>query len=188
MNAAVHPRPDIGKTVDPNHIQPTEKEKMKQKYTIQRNDADNALLLQEYGELDKEIMSLLCEETYAAETIKTALASGKKELIAALRTRNMYPPSVMADKIADAVMTLYQSEGAPTAEILFDDRELFEMESQEANAEEEDIENDDDDDDIDALIDEGIEDDYEDKKIIKDLKSSLKVADDDSVDTDDETA
>jgi len=186
MNAAVHPWPDRGRTDDPNHIQATEKEKMKQKYTIQRNDADNALLLQEYGELDKEIMSLLCEETYAAETIKTALASGKKELIAALRTRNMYPPSVMADKIADAVMTLYQSEGAPTAEILFDDRDLFEMESQQANDEEEDIETDDG--DIDALIDEDIEDDYEDKKIIKDLKSSLKVADDDSVETDDENA
>ena len=43
-----------------------------------------------------------------------------------------------------------------------------------------------DDDDIDSVLEDDIDDVYEEKKIIKDLKSTLKVADEDSADTDDD--
>ena len=40
--------------------------------------------------------------------------------------------------------------------------------------------------DIDSVLEDDIDEVYEDKKIIKNLKSTLKVADDDAADTDDD--
>jgi hypothetical protein len=83
---------------------------MKQKYTIVRDDKNNQLIIREFAELDKEILSLLCEETYDQKLIRAAIKSGKEELIAALRTNNLYPPGIYADKIANAVKELYRTK------------------------------------------------------------------------------
>ncbi|MEJ2097036.1 MAG: hypothetical protein P8Y38_07825 [Deltaproteobacteria bacterium] len=63
-------------------------------------------------------------------------------------------------------------------------KEFFDTENL-AKEEEEELEADSDDLD-DLLEDEDIDDGYEDKKMIKNLKSSLKVADDESTDPDEE--
>jgi hypothetical protein len=76
---------------------------MKQKYAIVRDDKNKQLIVREFAELDKEILSLLCEETYADKRIRAAIRKGREELIAALRTKNLYPPGIYAKKIADAV-------------------------------------------------------------------------------------
>jgi hypothetical protein len=76
---------------------------MKQKYTIIKDDKNKQLIIREFAELDKEILSLLCEETYDQKLIRSAIKSGKEDLIAALRTNNLYPPGIYADKIANAV-------------------------------------------------------------------------------------
>lgn len=161
---------------------------MKQKYSIHKDTEKQRLVIKEYGELNKEILSLLCEEAYPEDVIKGAITEGKEALIHALRTRNMYPPGVFANSIADLVMALYNSEGEQSTEIMLDDKEFFEGNEIGVPQEEKDVESDDG--DIDSVLDGGIEDDidevYEDKKIIKDLKSTLKVADDDGVDTDDD--
>ena len=156
---------------------------MKQKYSIYKDTQNKKLIIKEYAELDKEILSLLCEETYSDDTIVVAIQNGEETLVRALRTRNMYPPSTFATKIATAVISLYESSEEQSMEIMFDDKELFEKE--EAPIESEDSV-DADSEDIDELLDDEIDDDYEDKKLIKDLKSSLKVADDDTIDTDEE--
>jgi len=103
--------------------------------------------------------------------------------VRALRTRNMYPPSTFANKIAAAVIALYDAGEEQSVEIMFDDKELFDKEevvTESENSVDADSE------DIDELLEDEIDDVYEDKKLIKDLKSSLKVADDDSIDTDEE--
>ena len=153
---------------------------MKQKYTIYKDIENKRLIIQEYAELDKEILSLLCEESYDDARITSAIQGGRDALIGVLRTRNMYPPSAFVSKIAAAVVSLYDGGDERSIEIMFDDKELFEKEvivDEPVTVVEADAE------DIDDLLEDEIDDVYEDKKLIKDLKSSLKVADDESVDT-----
>jgi hypothetical protein len=156
---------------------------MKQKYSLHK-DADNKkLVIKEYAELDKEILSLLCEETYEDDVVKACIDKGTEALIQALRTRNMYPPRTFAQKIADAVVMLYNADGEKSKDIFFDDKEFFEIDEAVKDSEvrlERDAE------DLADLLEDDIDDVYDDKKIIKNLKSSLKVADDESVDPEEE--
>jgi hypothetical protein len=156
---------------------------MKQKYTIHKDTENKRLIIKEYAELDKEILSLLCEESYEDARVTSAIQKGPDALIGVLRTRNMYPPSAFVSKIAAAVVSLYDAGDEQSMEIGFDDKELFEKQAQ---AEEPETAVDADTEDIDDLLEDEIDDVYEDKKLIKDLKSSLKVADDESVDTNDD--
>jgi len=83
---------------------------MKQKYLIINDKKNKQIQIQEYAELNKEMLSLLCEEAYDYKTIKPAIASGTDTLIAALRTNNLYPPGIYAEKIASAVTELLKSK------------------------------------------------------------------------------
>ncbi|MBW2679082.1 MAG: hypothetical protein JRD49_16175 [Deltaproteobacteria bacterium] len=157
---------------------------MKQKYSIHKDTEKQQLVIKEYGELNKEILSLLCEEAYPEDVIKAAIDKGKEALISTLRTRNMYPPGVFANSIADLVVTLYGSEGEQSTEILLDDKAFFEKKGSAPPPEEDTVESEDG--DIDAVLEDDIDEVYEEKKIITDLKSTLKVADEDSADADDD--
>ena len=157
---------------------------MKQKYSIHKDTEKQRLVIKEYGELNKEILSLLCEESYPQDVVQDAIKAGKETLVKVLRTRNMYPPGIFASSIADLVIALYGSEGEQSTEIMLDDKEFFESDDRVSPPEDEEVESDED--DIDAVLEEDIDEVYEDKKMIKDLKSTLKVADDDVVDTDDD--
>jgi len=99
---------------------------MKQKYLIHKDVENQTLVIKEYAELNKEILSLLCEETYPEDAIKAAIEEGKEKLVSVLRTRNMYPPSVFANSIADLVIVLYNSAGEQSTEIFLDDKAFFE--------------------------------------------------------------
>ena len=47
------------------------------------------------------MLSLLCEEAYDCQTIKSAMLQPERiTLIVALRTNNMYPPGIYAEQIA----------------------------------------------------------------------------------------
>lgn len=153
---------------------------MKQKYSILKDDAKEELIIREYAELDKEILSLLCEETYDVRSIKAEIDKDKDVLIAKLRTRNMYPPYIFADRIADAVIGILSPEGPPSAELFFDDKEFFiKPPTEDLLIEEDEI--DDDSDSIDELLEDEI-DEYGDKKIIKNIKTSIKIAEDEPMD------
>jgi hypothetical protein len=160
---------------------------MKQKYVIEKSENGEQIVVKEYAELDKEMLSLLCQESYVAADLTTAQSQGKPALIEAIRTHNMYPPGFYADQIADAIIGLLAGSDAPTAELFFDDKELF---AQEAAASDESLSDDADEDDG-VVVDELLEDDMEDEdeegqKIFTRLKSSLKMSDDDlgSIDED----
>ena len=159
---------------------------MKQKYTIVRDDKNKQLIIREFAELDKEILSLLCEETYDQKAIRAAIKSGKEDLISALRTNNLYPPGIYAEKIADAVKELFSAKGKESEDLFFDDLELLTKESA-AKAIKEKKE--DDSEDLEEVVEEDFESVYEDeeKEPIDKLDSSLKIADDEFEDTIDES-
>ena len=154
---------------------------MKQKYVVLLDNEDGKLSIQEYAELDKEMLSLLCEETYEAAAIKAALEKNQSALIQALRTNNMYPPGVYTERIAQAVVEMFQPGANTSAELFFEERDMFE----EADEDVEDASDDDDGDeagmDVDELLDDDeIDDGFEEKGIIKNLKKSIKTSDEET--------
>ena len=156
---------------------------MKQKFSLVRDTEKNMLIIKEFAELDKEILSLLCEETYTDETIQAAILLGKPNLISAIRTHNLYPPAIYTQKIVDAILGIYADDGSPSAELFFDDRELFTESLVDSMADDdEEIDSEDSSvDGVDDLLEDDLEDDYdEDSNIVNNLKSSLKVSDDDA--------
>lgn len=96
---------------------------MKQKYLIFKNKTSGSLTIQEFAELDKDMFSLICEESYEWQDIQNAMSDGKGRLISKLRTPNLYPIAEYADKIADSVMAIHQGDGATEdpVELVFDD-------------------------------------------------------------------
>jgi len=159
---------------------------MKQKYTIVRDDKNKQLIIREFAELDKEILSLLCEETYEQKAIRAAIKSGREDLISALRTNNLYPPGIYAEKIADAVKELFSAKGKESEDLFFDDLELLTKESA-AEVMKKQKENDSE--DLEEVVEEDFESVYEDeeKEPLDKLDSSLKIADDEFEDTSDES-
>jgi len=154
---------------------------MKQKYVVLLDNENGKLSIQEYAELDKEMLSLLCEETYDAAAIKTAMDRERSALIQALRTNNMYPPGIYTERIADAVAEMFQPGANTSAELFFEEREMFDADDEEV-LEDAGIEDDEKDDmDVDDLLDDDdIDDDFEEKGIIKNLKKNINISDEDN--------
>lgn len=155
---------------------------MKQKYVVLLDAENGKLAIQEYAELDKEMLSLLCEESYDADAIKNAMEKDRNTLIQALRTHNMYPPGVYTERIADAIVEMFQPGANTSAELFFEEREMFEAFSEETVDKPDDDDEDDGDDDAgmgvdDLLDDDDIDDDFEEKGIIKNLKKTIKISD-----------
>ena len=155
---------------------------MKQKYLIINDKKDKQFKIQEFAELDKEMLSLLCEEAYDYNTIASAISEGKEELIAVLRTNNMYPPGIYAEKIAEAVMDLNTSKDKDSAELYFDDVNLL-TKNRETGKVVEQLE--DDSADLDDMLEDDFDESYQDKDELKKGNKTLKIADDDYVDIDD---
>ena len=151
---------------------------MKQKYVVLVDHESGKLAIQEYAELDKEMLSLLCEETYEVQTIKQAMDTDRNALIQAIRTFNMYPPGVYTERIANAIIELFQPGANTSAELFFEEREMFESE-EEASVDEPEAEDEDAEMDVDDLLEDDIEDDdFEEKGIIKNLKKNMTPSDD----------
>ncbi len=155
---------------------------MKYKYALAKLE-DGGLSIKEYADLDKEIFSLLCEEIYPAEKIASAVQAGGSALITVLRSRNLYPPRHYSIKIANAISELFNSEET-SIELMFSDMDtivktdalppviaLDEMENET---------------ELDELLEDEGEEDFEDKNDLKIITSSIKVADDEMVDIDEE--
>lgn len=156
---------------------------MKQKYTILRNRETNELVIKEYAELDKDILSLVCEQRFDGETVQSGIEKGKDFLISVLRTRNMYPPGLYVAEIAKAVTQIFKSAEKDSADLHFDelaflsrgkdDQEVLEEVEEESN-------------NIDELLEEDIETTIDDANTINNLNSSIKIADDDALEIDED--
>jgi len=157
---------------------------MKQKYVIEMDPENGSLILKEFAELDKDILSFLCQQSYDMAAIEGAVSGGKPAMIAALRTDNMYPPTVYASEIAERAMTMLSSGDPVSQEILFDASTFLAKESEETIAEEED-EGEDGEEGIEDLLKGDVDEKYEGKNI-GNLKSSIKIADNESLAVDDD--
>jgi len=158
---------------------------MRQKYEILKDDDNKRLIIREFAELDKDTMSLLCEESYDRKTVKSAMSQGRDALIAALRTKNLYPPGMYAGKIAEKVAELLGAKGPVSDELVFDDLEFLSREHEAAEAvksyEAEPAE-------IDELLDVGLDDEkFEEGDEIKKLDTTIKIEDDEFSDIEDES-
>ncbi len=155
---------------------------MKQKYLILNDKENKQIKIQEFAELNKQMLSLLCEEAYDYKTIKSAISAGKDELMAALRTNNMYPPGIYAEQIAAAVNNLFKSRKQDSVELFFDDINLLAKKRGNVKIvepiEDEPVE-------LDDVLEDDFDDPYDEKDQIKKIDSSLKIADDSYVDDDD---
>lgn len=113
---------------------------MRQRYIISKKGIGNDLTIMEYAVVGKnpgkqigtmpiqEEYSLLCQERYDGKDIQPSIADGTDGLIDVLRTRNLFPIGPLAVKIAETVTALYHSTEDGTADLYFDDAELFEVE------------------------------------------------------------
>jgi hypothetical protein len=155
---------------------------MKQKYLIINDRDHKQIKIQEFAELNKEMLSLLCEESYDYKIIKSAITAGTATLISALRTNNLYPPGIYAEKIASAVTDLYQSKDRESLELFFDDINLL-AKSRGSAAVTEQLEEEAS--DLDEMLDDGFEDTLDDEDDLKKIDSPIKVAGDDFSDTED---
>ena len=155
---------------------------MKQKYLIINDRDHKQIKIQEFAELNKEMLSLLCEESYDYKIIKSAITAGTATLITALRTNNLYPPGIYAEKIASAVTDLYQSKDRESLELFFDDINLL-AKSRGSAAVTEQLEEEAS--DLDEMLDDGFEDTLDDEDDLKKIDSPIKVAGDDFSDTED---
>jgi hypothetical protein len=110
---------------------------MRQKYVISRNGAQNELKIREYAIISKDLnkvassmlqkrnFSLLCEETYESELIVSSISKGMDTLVETLRTTNIFPIEPYVTKIAESVMTLYNSSENGPVELFFNDANLL---------------------------------------------------------------
>ena len=155
---------------------------MKQKYLIINDKKNKLFKIQEFAELNKETLSLLCEEAYEYKTISSAMRQGKDALIAALRTNNLYPPGIYAEKIAAALVQLKKSKDEESLELFFDDINLL-AKNQQSSKVTEQLE--DDSADLDEMLEDDFDENYTEKDDIKKIDSSLKIEDDDYVDIND---
>jgi len=157
---------------------------MKQKFLIKKDTQHEKLVISEYGELDKDSFSLLCEETFDDDVIVQAAEKGKTALVAALRTKNMYPPGRYADKIAESVAALLASQEEDSVEVFFNDIDALVSEEpqqdQDATAEEEE-------ESIDGMLTDDAGDDLKEDLKNKKTRAGLKVADDEAADPPDES-
>lgn len=157
---------------------------MKQKYLIMKNDDKSELIIQEFGELDKDMYSLLCEELYDSKNIQTAIKGGSTRLVSAIRTENLFPIGIYAQRIAEAVINLYESRDTPSVELFFNDIDLVARRQKKPLSIDED---DNTSDDIDDLLEDDMDGtDFDEKDDIGKISYPLKVTDDDSGDIDDD--
>jgi hypothetical protein len=151
---------------------------MKQKYTIAKDEVQDRMLIKEFAELDKEMLSMLCKESYDETDVRSAAHQSIDTLIARLRTRSLFPTRFAAEQIAEGVAR-YLKSGGPV-DVLIDDADCLAkkektcavVEDMSGNGE-----------DIDDLLEDDVDGSagFEADIAIDKLNPAIKIADEDSV-------
>jgi hypothetical protein len=88
---------------------------------MEKKSKANELILKEYTEIDEEKFILLNEARYQSNKIASAVSKSQRELIVALRTENMFPPDIFANRLFEMVTTLLNSQKRNFIETIVDD-------------------------------------------------------------------
>jgi len=151
---------------------------MKQKYIIKKDDDKNTLVLKEYAELDKEIMSFMNEQEYNQEDITQAITGGSDELISVLRNTDFYPPQVFAEKLAEKITEIFDTDTDDAVELLLNDADFLIKDTPKEPPIIPELEGGDDD------VDDLLEDDLADSNKIGKKSTPIKIADDETLGSD----
>ena len=152
---------------------------MKSKYSIIRDRENKQLIIKEYAELDKHVLTFVCEQAYSDKIIKSAISKGSEELISAMRTINFYPSGVYGQGLAEAIIELYRDKSSESVEVSFDDLEFL-PKTRAKKSSKDDIDNEAE--EIEEEIDDEFAEKYEEEPGIKKIDSSLSIADEDNYD------
>ncbi len=110
---------------------------MRQKFMLSKDGAKSTLKISEWAIIDRELkkanapsikkrdFSLIGEETYDQKAVLHSISIGREAVIGILRTNNLFPIKPYANKIAETVMTLYDSSDESPVELFFDDVDLL---------------------------------------------------------------
>ena len=110
---------------------------MRQKFMISKDGAKSTLKISEWAIIDRELkkanapsikkrdFSLIGEETYDQKAVLQSISIGREAVIGTLRTNNLFPIQPYVNKIAETVMTLYDSSDESPVELFFDDVDLL---------------------------------------------------------------
>ncbi len=104
---------------------------MNHKYVISFDSDKTKLVLREYLEMEPGLIEFTCEETYELDIIKNAIESGMSTLIATFRTHNIYPTGFLAEKLGEAIITLFLPDAKESVEVLFNDKDAIAKEEEE---------------------------------------------------------
>lgn len=91
---------------------------MKQKFMISKKEDGKKIGITEYAEIDKDIFSILSDETYDIEELDAARKESLNDLITAFRTNNFFPPVTSAQKVAEGVVQCLDATDNEPVEIL----------------------------------------------------------------------
>ena len=128
---------------------------MKQKYTIRRNDDNASISITEYAEVDKDIYAQLCSETFLIADLPEP-QDNPEGVIQAFRTRNMFPPSDYAVRIAYSLAQLLADDAQRIIEVKIDDKaEITERREAAAKLAEEEAEKGLAEDELDTILESG---------------------------------
>jgi len=95
---------------------------MKQKYVISKNDDDASITITEFSEVDKDIYAQLCAETFLVADLPDPLQDNPEDVIDTFRSRDMFPPSDYAVRIADSLARLLADDSQRIIEVKIDDK------------------------------------------------------------------
>ena len=84
------------------------------------------LPLHETALYPKMVLPLVVMQGDSIKLVDEAMQKDRNTLIQALRTHNMYPPGTYTERIADAIVELFQPGANSSAELFFEEREMFE--------------------------------------------------------------
>ena len=95
---------------------------MKQKYVISRDDDNASITITEYSEVDKDIFAQLCAESFRIADLPDPIQDNPESVIQTFRSRNLFPPSDYAVRIADSMAQLLADDSQRIVEVKIDDK------------------------------------------------------------------
>ena len=132
---------------------------MQQKYVVELDKEKKQLTIREYAALEKEIFSLLYEETYDTGEIEAAIENGENAVLDALRTPSLYPVRPNAKQLVKCVLDLFQADDPQAIEIFIDEKDFLGRQEEDLEDSVEDLAE-----DTEEALDEVIDDDTSGKK------------------------